>query len=96
VETSHTARTLKAHERRAKLMETGGVCQAEGCHPPPGTPLVPHHPDAFARSRITSFSDTVMLCERSHHDLHEGGKTLRLKDGRLLGPDGWIRTDAAA
>jgi hypothetical protein len=91
IEMSHTARTLKAHERRAKLMETGGVCQAAGCHPPPGTPLIPHHPDAYARSRTTSFDDAVMLCERSHHDVHDGGKTLRLKDGRLLAPDGWIR-----
>jgi hypothetical protein len=91
IEMSHTARTLKPHERRAKLMETGEVCQAAGCHPPPGTPLVPHHPDAFARSATTSFFDTVMLCDRSHDDIHVGGRTLRLKDGRLLGPNGWVR-----
>jgi len=90
IELSHTSRTLKAHERRAKLMETGGVCQAAGCHPPPGTPLIPHHPTAYARSRTTSFDDTVMFCAPSHHDLHEGGKTLLLKDGRLLGPHGWV------
>ncbi|MCU1589410.1 MAG: hypothetical protein JWP11_666 [Frankiales bacterium] len=95
IEMSHPARTLKAHERRAKLMETGGVCQAAGCHPPPGAPLIPHHPEAFARSKTTSFFDTVMFCDRSHHDLHEGGKTLRLKDGRLLSPDGWVRQVAA-
>lgn len=90
IEMSHTARTLKPHERQAKVVETGGVCQAAGCHPPPGMPLVPHHPDAFARSGTTSFFDTVMLCERSHDDVHVGGKTLRLKDGRLLGPSGWV------
>src|SRR4051812_2379199 len=90
IEMSHTARTLKPHERRAKLMETGEVCQAAGCHPPPGTPLVPHHPDAFARSGTTSFFDTVMLCDPSHDDVHVGGKTIRLKDGRLLGPNGWV------
>jgi hypothetical protein len=95
IEMSHTVRTLKAHERKAKDMETGGVCQAAGCHPPPGTPLRPHHPEAYARSKTTSFYDTVMFCDRSHHDLHEGGKTLRLKDGRLLGPDGWVRQVAA-
>jgi hypothetical protein len=95
IEMSHTARTLKAHERKAKLMETGGVCQAAGCHPPPGTPLIPHHPEAFARSKTTSFFDTVMFCDRSHHDLHEGGKTLLLKDGRLLSPAGWVRQVAA-
>ncbi|MCA1712151.1 MAG: 13E12 repeat family protein [Actinobacteria bacterium] len=90
LEMSHTARTLKAHERKAKLMETGDVCQAAGCHPPPGTPLIPHHPEAYARSGLTSFYDTVMFCDRSHDDLHVGGKTLLLKDGRLLGPDGWV------
>ena len=95
LELSHTERTLKAHERRAKQMETGGRCQAAGCHPPPGTPLIPHHPEAYARSRTTSFFDAVMLCERSHHDLHEGGKTLLLKDGRHLGPDGWVQRVAA-
>ena len=90
IEMSHSERTLKAHERRAKQMETGGRCQAAGCSPPPGTPMIPHHPQAYARTRTTSFFDAVMLCERSHHDLHEGGKTLRLTDGRLLGPDGWV------
>ena len=95
IEMSHTTRTLKAHERKAKLMETGGVCQAAGCHPPPGTPLIPHHPEAYARSKTTSFYDTVMLCERSHDDLHVGGKTMRLKDGRVLNADGWVRHVAA-
>jgi len=95
IEMSHSVRTIKTHERKAKLMETGGVCQAAGCHPPPGTPLIPHHPEAFARSRTTSFFDTVMFCDRSHHDLHEGGKTLLLKDGRLLSPDGWVSQIAA-
>jgi hypothetical protein len=57
--------------------------------------LVPHHPDAYARSGTTSFFDTVMFCDRSHDDLHVGGKTLLLKDGRLLGPDGWVRRIAA-
>jgi len=95
IEMSHTTRTLKAHERKAKLMETGGVCQAAGCHPPPGTPLIPHHPEAYARSKTTSFYDTVMLCDRSHDDLHVGGKTLLLKDGRMLDADGWVRQVAA-
>ena len=47
-------------------------------------------PMAFARSRTTSVFDAVMLCDRSHDDIHVGGKTLRLKDGRLLGPNGWV------
>ena len=96
VETSHTERTLKAHERRAKTVETGGRCQAGGCGAPPGSPLVPHHPDAWSRTHRTSFYDAVMFCERCHHDLHEGGRTVRLRDGRLLSPDGWIPQIAVA
>lgn len=94
IEMSHSVRTLKAHERKAKLMETGGVCQAAGCRPPPGTPLVPHHPDPYARSQSTSFEDSVLLCESSHHDVHHG-KVVRLKDGRLLGPAGWVAESVA-
>ena len=89
IETSHTERTLKAHERRAKRIETGGRCQSAGCRCGPGTKLIPHHPNAWARSGITSYDDTVLLCEPNHTHVHTGG-TLRLRDGRLLGPDGWI------
>jgi hypothetical protein len=96
IELSHTVRTLKEHERKAKIMETGGLCQAAGCHHPPGVRLIPHHPDAYAKSGTTSFYDTVMLCESSHHDVHEGGKTIRLKDGRLLSPEGWVEIRGAA
>ena len=92
LELSHTERTLKPHERRAKRIETGGQCQGAGCRCGPGRPgggqLVPHHPDAYARSGTTSFFDTVMLCEQTHHDLH-AGRTLRLKDGRWLNEHGW-------
>lgn len=91
IEMSHTVRTSMPHERKAKLMETGGRCQAASCNAPPGTPLIPHHPDPYARSKTTSFYDTVMLCDRSHDDLHIGGRTIRLRDGRLLGPNGWVR-----
>lgn len=90
LETSHTERTLKAHERRVKRLETGGRCQAAGCSHGPGHRLVPHHPNPWARCGTTSLADTVLLCEQSHHDLHSGGRVLRLKDGRRLGPDGWV------
>ena len=96
LETSHTERTLKRHERQAKLVEVGQRCQAAGCAHPPGVPLIPHHPEAWARSHTTSFYDTVMLCETCHLDLHEGGKTLRLRDGRLLNEDGWMAQIHAA
>lgn len=90
LETSHTQRTLHSHERRAKLIETGGRCEAAFCPTPPGVPLVPHHPNAWARTQSTSFFDTTMLCEHHHHDLHDGRRTLRIRDGRLLSPAGWV------
>ena len=95
LEMSHTERTLKAHERRAKRLETGGRCQGAGCRCGPGTRLVPHHADPWSRSGTTSLSDTVLFCEQTHHDLHSGGRTILLKDGRRLGPDGWISAVAA-
>jgi hypothetical protein len=88
IETSHTERTLKAHERRAKHLETGGRCQGAGCRCGPGDKLIPHHPDAWARTGTTSFHDSVLLCERDHGLLHQG-HVLRLKDGRLLNENGW-------
>ena len=89
VETSHTARTLKAHERRIKHLETGGQCQGAGCVRGPGCRLVPHHPEAWARSGSTSLSDTVLLCDSDHGAVHRGC-TITLKDGRRLNQHGWV------
>jgi hypothetical protein len=96
IEMSHTDRTAKPHERRAKSVEVGGRCQAKGCVHPPGIPLIPHHVTAWARCHTTSYDDTVMFCLRCHHDVHEGGLTLTLRDGRLINADGWIRQIHAA
>ena len=87
---SHTGRTLTGTERRVKRLETGGACEVAGCARGPGCRLVPHHPTPYAECGTTSLSDTVLLCERNHRDLHVGGHVLRLKDGRRLGPDGWL------
>ena len=94
LQTSHTQRTLTPHERRAKRIETAGRCQGSGCPRGPGTRLVPHHATPWHRTGTTSLTDTVLLCEQTHHQLHTG-HTIRLKDGRTLGPDGWIRAEAA-
>ena len=90
---SHTGRTLTATERRAKKLETAGCCQVAGCTRGPGHRLVPHHPTPYAQCGTTSLSDTVLLCEPNHRDLHVGGHILRLKDGRRLGPHGWLPHD---
>ena len=99
IELSHTQRTLKPHERRAKKIETGNRCQIAGCRcgpdPAGSSRLVPHHPDAYARNRTTSLHDTVWTCQRCHHDLHTGHKTLRLRDGRWLNEHGWTHPPTA-
>jgi hypothetical protein len=92
LESSHTERTLKPHERRIKDLETGGVCQGAGCRRghATGHRLIPHHVAPYSRAGTTSLGDTALLCEVTHHDVHEGGKAVRLKDGRVIGPDGWV------
>ena len=90
LEVSHSQRTLTGVERRIKHLETGGRCQAAGCCPGPGRRLAPHHATPWAMCGTTRLDDTVLLCDRSHQDLHVGGRPLRLKDGRLLGPQGWV------
>jgi len=98
MESSHTERTLKPHERRLKQLETGGVCQAAGCSKglSSGHRLIPHHVRPYAVCRETSLLDTALLCESTHHDLHEGGKTIRLKDGRRLCASGWVEQTSTA
>ena len=89
LETSHTARTLKAHERRIKHLETGGHCQGAGCCRGPGWTLIPHHVDPWHLCGTTSLRDTVLLCESDHAALHRG-ETITLKDGRRLNAQGWV------
>ena len=89
IQTSHTERTLRAHERRALHVQWGGRCAGAGCTSPPGTPLVPHHASPWHTTGTTAFSDSIPLCATTHHDLHTGNKTVRLRDGRHLGPHGW-------
>ena len=94
VELSHTERTLKPHERRIKRVETGGRCQGAGCRRGPGHRLIPHHADPWSRCGTTSLDDTVLLCEQDHAQLHRG-RTILLKDGRRVGPSGWLHREAA-
>jgi len=89
LQASHTQRTLTGIERRARQIETGGRCQGAGCTRGPGSRLVPHHATPWATSGMTSLSDTVMLCQQTHSDLHLGRRPIRLKDGRWLDQHGW-------
>ncbi len=94
VEVSHTQRTSTALERLLLGVQCGGVCQRKGCGDGPATGhrLIPHHGELFSNTGRTSLADTVMFCEIDHdHELHGKGRTLELKDGRVLGPHGWVR-----
>jgi hypothetical protein len=94
VEVSHTQRTSTALERMILKVQGGCVCSGAGCArgPATGQRLIPHHPDLFSKTGVTEIENTVLLCELEHdYYLHGLGRTLRLKDGRILGPDGWVR-----
>ena len=90
IDLSHTERTAKAHERKIKNLETGGQCQGAGCTRGPGIGLIPHHVTPWADCHTTSLADTIWVCPQTHHDLHSGGKTITLKDGRRLNARGWV------
>jgi hypothetical protein len=92
VDVSHTSRTAKAVERLILQLQWGGRCAVRGCRkgPATGARLVPHHGDLFRDTGTTSLDDSVPLCEPDHHYLHADGRELQLKDGRWIGPDGWV------
>jgi len=89
IEASHTERTLRPHERRAKHLEAGGRCQRANCSCRPGQRLVPHHVQPWSRCGTTSLAETALICELAHHDVHSG-RTIVLRDGRWLSEGGWV------
>jgi len=44
---------------------------------------------SWASTGTTSYMDSIPVCHHTHHDLHQGHKTIRLRDGRYLSADGW-------
>lgn len=94
VQVSHTQRTSTALERLILKVQGGAVCCGAGCArgPATGHRLIPHHASLFSSTGRTELADTVLLCELDHdHHLHHHGRTITLKDGRVLGPHGWLR-----
>jgi hypothetical protein len=87
----HAGRTLTAIER-AVLIEHGNRCAGIGCCNPkdPTVALRLHHTRRHADDGVTSVEETVLACEVLHQDIHEGGKTVRLRDGRYLNEQGWV------
>lgn len=73
-------------ERRALRARWGSRCGVNGCG---SLGRVPHHAEPWWKTRRTRLDDLVPLCEHHHHDVHDGHRTLRLRDGRLLDENGW-------
>ncbi|HEU0103703.1 MAG TPA: hypothetical protein VFR07_15390 [Mycobacteriales bacterium] len=96
LEISHSERTAKAHERLLVATRWGNRCAEAGCPSPPGTPLVPHHGAPWHSTGSTSADDTFPLCDLTHDHLHVRGRTITLRDGTRLGPEGVVRDRPAA
>jgi len=90
---SHSRRNLTRRERRALRAQWGPTCAIDGCT---STATVPHHVEPYWMSRRTRLRDMIPACEHCHHDLHDGHRTLRLRDGRLIKEQKWVTTAAAA
>lgn len=95
IEVSHTERTLKGFERRVLHAQWGSTCAGQACcrGPATGDRLIPHHPELFSKTGTTSLEEAIPLCEQEHYYVHHG-TLIKLKDGRWLGPDGWVRREA--
>jgi hypothetical protein len=84
---SGTHRNATRRERRALEAQWGG-CAVNGCNQPFARTR-PHHVIPWWLSKITRLKDLAPVCEHHHHDIHEGGRTLRLRDARYICPTGW-------
>lgn len=89
---SGTHRNATEKERRALRAKWGVFCAINGCG---NLGTVPHHVTPYWRSGQTRLEDLLLICTMNHHDIHEGGRTLRLRDGRLIDPDGWVTEPTA-
>ena len=90
---THLGRTLTASERRGAHLEARGRCAGVGCCRSgidPTVELVPHHVRRWTDDGVTRLDDTVLICDVLHRDLHEGQRTVRLRDGRLVDERGWV------
>ncbi len=88
----HAQRTLTPLERRALQIETGARCAGQGCCPDEPDPLhtlIPHHVVMFSKGGRTCLDESLPLCEAAHQDLHEGKRTLLLRDGRYVNENGF-------
>ncbi|GAC1445232.1 MAG: hypothetical protein NVS3B26_11440 [Mycobacteriales bacterium] len=84
---SGSHRNATPRERRALEAQWGG-CAVDGCNQP-FSRTSPHHVIPWWLSGRTCLADLVPACQHHHHDIHDGQRTLRLRDGRRITPTGW-------
>jgi hypothetical protein len=84
---SGTHRHATERERRALRAMWGDYCAGNGCA---STDTVPHHVPPWWKTGRTKLDDLVPLCKSDHHDVHDGHRTIRLRDGRLIDENGWV------
>jgi hypothetical protein len=84
---SGTHRHATDKERRALRAKWGDYCAGNGCG---STDTVPHHVPPWWKTGRTKLEDLVPLCKSDHHDVHDGHRTIRLRDGRLIDENGWV------
>lgn len=73
-------------ERRAMHAQWGRYCATAGCG---RIDTVPHHVRPWHLTGRTKLGDLIPLCTGNHHDLHDGRRTLLLRDGRRIDENGW-------
>ncbi|MFP5218965.1 MAG: hypothetical protein ACLGIG_04410 [Actinomycetes bacterium] len=78
---SSTRRHATERERRAIRARQGELCGVNAC---PNRWTIPHHVEPWWKTGITRLRDLLGVCEHCHHDVHDGHRTLLLRDGRLL------------
>jgi hypothetical protein len=83
---SGTHRSATRRERRCLRVRWGSRCAIAGCHRPG---QIPHHVRPWWLAGQTRLDDLVPICPSHHHDVHEGQRTLLLRDGRRITPTGW-------
>lgn len=85
-----TRRQLNRRERRALEHRDGYRCQRRGCGRPASS-CDPHHVEPWHLGGLTVLVNMLLLCRACHHQLHDREVQLPLRDGRVIGPRGWVR-----
>lgn len=91
LDVGRTQRTVPPHIWLAAVARDRG-CVALGCDQPPER-CEAHHPQPFSEGGDTSLTNTALVCvgTNGHHaQLHDQGRTVLTKNGRLLGPHGYL------